>query len=154
RGPGGLHRLRGGGLADPDGRPGEHADADGDLLAGTRQGQGARAAGLCLDGPLGGEPAGHRAISPPAMSQAGPESWDALRSRLPALLTRREAVLDETAAAWARFARDAGWSRADLDALWEGLTEDVVRRYGREHPRDGAAVRGDVLATMAAIRDR
>src|SRR5262249_11181960 len=141
RGPGGLHRLRGGGLADPDGRPGEHAYADGDLLAGTRQGQGTRAAGLCLDGPLGGEPAGHRAIPPPpAMSQAGPESWDALRSRLTALLTRREAVLDETAAAWARFARDAGWSRADLDALWEGLTQDVVRRYGPERPRRPATL--------------
>jgi len=88
------------------------------------------------------------------MSQAGPESWDALRSRLTALLTRRDTVLDETAAAWARFARDAGWSRTDLDALWEGLTEDVVRRYGRERPRGGATVRGDVLATMAAIRDR
>jgi len=88
------------------------------------------------------------------MSQAGPDSWDALRSRLTALLTRRDAVLDETAAAWARFARDAGWSRTDLDALWEGLTEDVVRRYGRERAVDAATVRADVLATMAAIRDR
>ncbi len=88
------------------------------------------------------------------MSHAGPDSWDALRSRLTALLARREAVLDETAAAWARFARAAGWSRADLDALWEGLTEDLVRRYSRDRAKDAATVRGDVLATMAAIRDR
>ena len=88
------------------------------------------------------------------MSPTGPDSWDALRSRLTTLFARREAVLEETATAWARFARDAGWSRTDLDALWEGLTEDVVRRYSRERASDGAAVRGDVLATMAAIRDR
>jgi hypothetical protein len=88
------------------------------------------------------------------VSHAGPDSWDALRSRLSALLARREALLDETAAEWARFARDAGWSRADLAALWEGLTEDLLRRYGHDPAKDTATVRGDLLSTMAAIRDR
>ncbi len=88
------------------------------------------------------------------VSHAGPDSWDAVRSRLTALLARREAVLDETAAAWARFARQAGWTPSDLDALWEGLTEELVRRYARRNPGDPGTVRGDVLATMAAIRDR
>ncbi len=88
------------------------------------------------------------------MSNAGPDSWDAVRSRLTALLARRKAVLDETAAAWARFARQAGWTRGDLDALWEGLTEELVRRYARRDAGDAATARGDVLATMAAIRDR
>jgi hypothetical protein len=86
-----------------------------------------------------------------------PESWEAARSRVTALITRRMAVLDETAAAWARFARGQGWTSGDLDAFWEGLTEDVVRRYLRA-PAPGRAdartVREDVLAAMAAIRDR
>jgi hypothetical protein len=70
-----------------------------------------------------------------------------------ALLARRDAVLDETAAAWARFARAQGWTRADLDALWEGLTEDLVRRLTRNRPGE-ATVRGDVLQTMADIMER
>ncbi len=88
------------------------------------------------------------------MSHAAPDSWDAVRSRVTALLARREAVLVETAAAWARFARGQGWTRTDLDALWEGLTEDLVRRVGRARPGEARAVRGDVLATMADIRER
>lgn len=88
------------------------------------------------------------------MSHATPDSWDAARSRVTALLARRRTVLDETAAAWVRFARAQGWTRADLDALWEGLTEDVVRRYGRDRPGEARAVRGDVLATMAELRER
>jgi hypothetical protein len=74
-----------------------------------------------------------------------------------ALIARRTAVLEETAAAWARFARGQGWTRGDLDAFWEGLTEDVVRRTLRTAPperADARTVREDVLATMAAIRDR
>jgi hypothetical protein len=73
------------------------------------------------------------------------------------LIARRTAVLEETAAAWARFARGQGWTRGDLDAFWEGLTEDVVRRTLRTAPperADARTVREDVLATMAAIRDR
>jgi hypothetical protein len=88
------------------------------------------------------------------VSHAGPDAWDALRSRLSALLARREALLDETAAGWARFARNAGWSRTDLAALWEGLTEDLLRRYSHDPARDTALVRAAVVATMAAIRDR
>lgn len=88
------------------------------------------------------------------MSSAAPEPWDAVRSRVAALLAQRRAVLDDTAAAWVRFAYAQGWTRADLDALWDGLTEDVVRRYGREHPGEARAIRGDVLTTMAELRER
>jgi hypothetical protein len=91
------------------------------------------------------------------VSTPTPDAWDVARSRVTALIARRAAVLDETAAAWARFAHGQGWTRADLDALWEGLTEDVVRRYSRESPpprADAKTVCEDVLATMAAIRDR
>ena len=88
------------------------------------------------------------------MSPAAPESWDTIRSRVAALLVRREVVLDETAAAWVEFARAEGWSRSDVEALWEGLTEDLVRRYAHDratHPDD---VRRGVLAAMAALRAR
>ena len=88
------------------------------------------------------------------MSHARPDAWELLLSRLSALLALREALLDETAAEWARFARNAGWSRTDLAALWEGLTEDLLRRYSHDPAKDGPTVRGDVLATMTAIRDR
>jgi hypothetical protein len=71
-----------------------------------------------------------------------------------ALLARRAAVLDETASAWAGFARAQGWTRGDLDALWEGLTEDLVRRLSRDRSGDARTVRGDVLQTMADIRAR
>jgi hypothetical protein len=88
------------------------------------------------------------------VSQATPDSWDAVRLRVMALLARRDAVLDETATAWVRFARAQGWTRADLDALWEGLTEDLVRCLTRDRPGDARAVRGDVLQTMADIMER
>jgi hypothetical protein len=88
------------------------------------------------------------------VSQAAPESWEPLRSRIAALLARRETVLEETAAAWARFAREAGWSRSDIEALWEGLTEDLVRRYARDREAAADVVRQDVLAAMAALRAR
>ncbi len=92
------------------------------------------------------------------MSQATPDSWDAVRSRVAAWIACREAVLDETAAAWVRFARAEGWSPSDVAALWDGLTEDLVRRYARPGPGAAAtrarAVRGDVLAAMAALRER
>jgi hypothetical protein len=88
------------------------------------------------------------------VSNAGPDSWDAVRSRLTTLLARRETVLADTAAAWAAFARSAGWTRSDVDALWEGLTEEALRRYARGAGDGARTARGDVLATMAAIRDR
>ena len=88
------------------------------------------------------------------MSHAGPEPWDAVRARLCTLLARREAVVSDTAAAWAAFARGAGWTRADVEALWEGLTEETLRRYARRSGDGSRTARDDVLAAMAALRDR
>jgi hypothetical protein len=86
------------------------------------------------------------------VSEARPEPWAALRARVAALLVRRDGVLEETAAAWAGFAREAGWSPADVEALWDGLTEDLVRRYARTSAPETA--RQDVVAIMSAIRTR
>jgi hypothetical protein len=86
-----------------------------------------------------------------------PAPWDALRSRVAALIAVRESVLDETATGWARFARGQCWSRADVEAFWDGLTEDVARRYARAASPSGrpaADTRDEVLATMAALRTR
>lgn len=88
------------------------------------------------------------------VSNAGPDSWDAVRSRLATLLARREAVLADAAAAWTAFARSAGWTPGDVDALWEGLTEEALRRYARGTGEGARTARGDVLGAMAAIRDR
>jgi hypothetical protein len=88
------------------------------------------------------------------MSEPAPESWDSVRSRLTTLLVRRAAVLDDTAAAWVRFARETGWRRADMAALWDGLTEDLVRRYTKTRPETAETVRQDVLAAMNALRER
>lgn len=88
------------------------------------------------------------------MSDAASDSWDGLRTRLTGLLARRAAVLDDTAAAWVRFAREAGWRRADVEALWDGLTEDLVRRFAKRRPEAAESVRQDVLAAMAALRTR
>lgn len=86
-----------------------------------------------------------------------PAPWEALRSRVAALVAVRDAALEETVTAWTRFARGQGWSRADVEGFWEGLTEDVVRRYARAAPGPAgpvADVRRDALATMAALRAR
>lgn len=89
------------------------------------------------------------------MSQAAPDSWDAVRARVTAAIARRDAAFAETATAWARFARAQGWSRDDLQALWDGLTEDVVRRYTREaDPARSKLARQEVLAAMAGLRER
>jgi hypothetical protein len=85
-------------------------------------------------------------------SAAVPEPWEALRARLAGLLARREAVLEETATAWAGFARQSGWSPADVEALWEGLTEDLVRHYARRPGPETA--RQDVVLIMGALRSR
>lgn len=85
---------------------------------------------------------------------ATPDSWEPIRARLQALIAEREALLEDAAGAWARFARGRGWSRHDVECLWEGLTEDLVRRCARERADEAAAAREAVLAVMATLRQR
>lgn len=81
--------------------------------------------------------------------------WEAVRERLAPLIARRDALLEETAEAWAAFARTQGWSASDVACLWEGLTEDLVRRCGRGRPGLPApAARREVVAVMLALRGR
>ncbi len=85
---------------------------------------------------------------------APPDPLEAVRARLAALITEREALLEDAASAWVRFARGRGWSRSDVECLWEGLTEDLVRRGARERGGDARGARDAVLAAMAALRSR
>ncbi|MGH7265686.1 MAG: hypothetical protein ACREMB_12670 [Candidatus Rokuibacteriota bacterium] len=84
---------------------------------------------------------------------SAPEAWEAARARIAGLLARRDALLEETARAWAAFARRQGWTRDDVVSLWEGLTEDVVRQVTRARRADPATAPGDVVATMARLRE-
>ncbi|MBI2879640.1 MAG: hypothetical protein HYY19_07955, partial [Candidatus Rokubacteria bacterium] len=53
------------------------------------------------------------------------DRWEELRARVARLVACREARLEEAALAWTEFLRRQGWSRADVDLLWEGLTEEL-----------------------------
>jgi hypothetical protein len=47
------------------------------------------------------------------------------------LAAERDRLVEALASEWARALRGQGLSTADLDELWAGLTEDVVRRGGQ-----------------------
>lgn len=85
---------------------------------------------------------------------ASPDPFEAVRARLAALIAEREVLLEDAASAWVRFARARSWSRSDVECLWEGLTEDLLRRCARGHRGDARAARDAVLAVMAALRGR
>ncbi len=85
---------------------------------------------------------------------AAPDSWETIRGRLAGLIAEREALLEDAAGAWVRFARGRGWSRSDVECLWEGLTEDLVRRCARERADEPVVAREAVLAVMATLRSR
>ena len=44
------------------------------------------------------------------------------------LAAERDRLVESLAAEWTRALRGQGLTAADLDELWEGLTEDVTRR--------------------------
>jgi len=81
------------------------------------------------------------------------DRWEELRGRVARLVACREARLEEAALAWTDFLRRQGWSRGDVDLLWEGLTEELLRRLHRQRPTD-PELRRQVLAVMAAVRTR
>jgi hypothetical protein len=72
------------------------------------------------------------------------------------LAAERDRLIDSLAEDWARALRGQGLSRADLDELWAGLTEDAVRR-GREAD-DGTgtaqAWRHEAREVIARVRQK
>lgn len=82
------------------------------------------------------------------------ERWESLRSRAAALLAERDRRVAETAREWARFAQARGLTRADVECLWEGLTEELLRRCARRRGVPAAILRREVLTTMGSLRAR
>jgi hypothetical protein len=72
------------------------------------------------------------------------------------LAAERDRLIDSLAAEWARALRGQNLSRADLDELWAGLTEDAVRRAGRDRDgqRAGQAWRREAHEVVARIREK
>lgn len=82
------------------------------------------------------------------------DRWEGLRARVARLVAGREARIEEVAEAWTEFLRRQGWSRGDVDLLWEGLTEELLRRLHRQPEVNCPGLRREVLAVMAAVRTR
>lgn len=82
------------------------------------------------------------------------DRWEELRAHVARLVARREASLEEAALAWTEFLRRQGWSRGDVDLLWEGLTEELLRRLHRQRDAVRPELRREVLGVMAAVRTR
>jgi len=83
--------------------------------------------------------------------------------RLPELIRRarrlaleRDRLVQELANEWSAALRGRGFSPKDLDALWEGLTEDAVRRLlGSSSGAVGAeAIRREAIEVIARVKER
>jgi hypothetical protein len=82
--------------------------------------------------------------------------------RLPELIRRarrlaleRDRLIGELAREWSAALRGQGFSPADLDELWAGLTEEAVRRLRqRLTDADGAALRREADEVIARVRVR
>jgi hypothetical protein len=72
------------------------------------------------------------------------------------LAAERDRLVDALASEWTRALRGQNLSRADLEELWAALTEDAVRRAGRD--RDGQraaqAWRREAQEVVARIREK
>ena len=72
------------------------------------------------------------------------------------LAAERDRLIDALAVEWARALHGQRLSRADLDELWAGLTEDAVRRAGqtRETNVTAQAWRREAQEVIARLRER
>ena len=72
------------------------------------------------------------------------------------LAAERDRLIDALAAEWADALHGQRLSRADLDELWAGLTEDAVRRagQGREGGSPPQAWRREAQEVIARIREK
>lgn len=69
------------------------------------------------------------------------------------LAAERDRLIDVLAADWVRALRGQGLSRADLEELWAGMAEDVVRRGRPAGSRWTAqAWRQEALEVVARVR--
>ena len=71
------------------------------------------------------------------------------------LASERDRLIDGLAEEWARALRGQGLSATDLEELWAALTEDAVRRGGRQ--TDGWSVqawRREAQEVVARVREK
>jgi hypothetical protein len=86
-----------------------------------------------------------------------------MAARLPELIrrarrlaTERDRLVHELARDWSAALRGQGLSVRDLDVLWEGLTEDAVRRLLRSPlgPAGPEALRRETHEVITRVRER
>jgi hypothetical protein len=70
------------------------------------------------------------------------------------LASERDRLVRELADEWAAALRGRGLSPTDLDELWAGITEEVVRRLGRSRRVSPETLRIEAGAVIAKIRER
>lgn len=71
------------------------------------------------------------------------------------LASERDRLIENLAADWMAALSGQGLSRSDLDELWAGLTEDVVRHGGSPSDRWTAqAWRQEARDVVARVRER
>jgi hypothetical protein len=72
------------------------------------------------------------------------------------LASERDRILESLAEEWVVALRDNRLSRADLDELWAGLTEEALRRAGRSLDERWSApvVRQETEDVIARLRAR
>ncbi len=72
------------------------------------------------------------------------------------LAAERDRLIESLAVEWARALRGQGLSRADLDELWAGLTEDAVRHAGQAQGAKWSAQawRRETQEVIARVRER
>ena len=70
------------------------------------------------------------------------------------LASERDRLIDELAREWAAALRGQGLSPTDLDELWAGLTEEAVRRLGRDGKVTALALRLEAAEVIGKVREK
>jgi hypothetical protein len=70
------------------------------------------------------------------------------------LASERDRLVRELADEWAIALRGRGLSPTDLDELWAGITEEVVRRLGRSRRFPAETLRIEATDVIAKVREQ
>ena len=70
------------------------------------------------------------------------------------LASQRDRLVKELAAEWVVALRGKRLSPTDLDELWGGITEEVVRRLGRSSRFPPETLRAEAADVITKVRER
>ncbi len=70
------------------------------------------------------------------------------------LASERDRLVRELADEWVVALRGRGLSPTDLDELWAGITEEIVRRLGRSRRFPPETLRIEAADVIAKVRER